>query len=437
MKKIYSIFTLTVILTIFLCFPASAAQINGVIYDETDSLGSPTLTMQGEETLPQLSNTLGTELRVDVLTRINPESIYDTAAWIYSVYDYGYGENNNGVTLTIFMEKQEEYVYSMPIDNGWCIYANLNNDKDSSEKLAEAIENAVEPYMVERAWNGEDMTMSATALTQAVEAMADAASDYIANYQPNENIKNISVEENEITEQNSASMQYVLDISDLLSYKDWEELEQRAEEISKNHNCGIYFALVDDYTLYGDGDIYDVTTQFYNNNLLGMGDKRDGIIVLLSMYERDYAMFVFGKNAQYAFDDYGQLMLEESFLGYFGNNDWYSGISRYIDECDKFLTMAENGKPVRQNKLPMFAIAIAVSCFISAIICLVLKRNMKTVYQKTEANEYIASGGLYLTNQYDRYTHTTETRTKIQKSSSSSGSSSKSGGGGSGRSGKF
>ena len=67
------------------------------------------------------------------------------------------------------------------------------------------------------------------------------------------------------------------------------------------------------------------------------------------------------------------------------------------------------------------------------------KRSMKTVHQKVEANEYVAPGGLQLSKQYDRYTHTTEVRSKISSSddSSSSGTSSCSGGGGSGRSGKF
>ena len=60
---------------------------------------------------------------------------------------------------------------------------------------------------------------------------------------------------------------------------------------------------------------------------------------------------------------------------------------------------------------------------------------MKSVHQKAEADAYITAGGLHLTKQYDRYTHTTETRTKIQKESSgdSGGSTySESGGGGSG-----
>ena len=54
--------------------------------------------------------------------------------------------------------------------------------------------------------------------------------------------------------------------------------------------------------------------------------------------------------------------------------------------------------------------------------CLMLKRKMQTVHKKVEANEYVAAGGLTLTKQYDRYTHTTETRRKIHDDSDSGGS---------------
>lgn len=54
--------------------------------------------------------------------------------------------------------------------------------------------------------------------------------------------------------------------------------------------------------------------------------------------------------------------------------------------------------------------------------CLMLKWKMQTVHKKLEANEYVAAGGLTLTKQYDRYTHTTETRRKIHDDSDSGGS---------------
>ena len=65
MRKKCPVFALIFLLTLLFYTPASAATEYGVIYDETDALGSQTLKMQGEQTLPQLTETLGIDLRVE------------------------------------------------------------------------------------------------------------------------------------------------------------------------------------------------------------------------------------------------------------------------------------------------------------------------------------------------------------------------------------
>lgn len=438
MKKAYTALALAFLLALSLCTPAMAAMEYGVIYDETESLGSQELTMQGEQTLPQLSQALGLDLRVDVLTQNSYDGLGDAAAGIYEEYDYGYGEHKEGVTLTILLEAQDGDTYRMVDENDWCVYARLSDERGNGQELSGAVYDAVQPYMAARAWNGEDMTMSAVALTQAVDAMAETAEDYIlTNCPPAGSGEDVGVEK---PVQGSVTMQYVFDAADLLPYEKWEKLEARAEAISQKQDCGVYFALVDDYTEFGNGSIYEVTYQLYHGSELGMGSGRDGIIVLLSMAERDYAMFVYGEYAEYAFDEYGQEKLEEQFLGDFGENDWYGGISNYLDACEEYLTKADAGKPVRRPYWIWFVISAGCSCLAAGTVCLWLLRKMKSVHQKAEADAYLTAGGLHLTKQYDRYTHTTETRTKIQKESSggSGGSTySESGGGGSGRSGKF
>lgn len=444
MKKTCSIFALILLLALSLCTPALAATEYGVIYDETDELGSATLTMQGEQTLPELSETLGIDLRVDVLTQISYDSIADAAAGIYARYGYGYGEEREGATLTILMEPQDTGTYAMPAD-GWCVYANLSEERGSSQTLAEAIRTAVEPSMAQRAWNGEDMTMSAVALTQAVESMAAATEDYILTATPetpaDPETPEVPDTPAEPEDDDSITMEYVFDAADILPYEEWAELEARAADISKRQHCGVYFALVDDYTVIAD-DVYEATYQIYHELELGSGEDRDGIIVLLSMDNRKYAMFVYGEYAEYAFDTYGQDELEGRFLGFFGYDDWYGGITHYLDACDEFLTTADAGDPVRlsywENFWEYFPAVAVLACLPTGSICIWLMRGMKSVRQKKEANAYLTEGGLHLTQQYDQYTHTTETRTKIQEESSSGGSTcSESGGGGSGRSGSF
>ncbi len=438
MKRKMTVLLTALLLVLALGFPAMAAMEYGAVYDETEALGSVELTYQGEQKLPQLTEALGVDLRVDVFTDGGVEdiSVSDIAVYVYENSGYGCGEEKDGVSLTLLLRGTEDGVYTLS-ESDWCVYALLDTARGSAQDLSGIVHDAVSPYMDERTWNGEDVTMSATALSQAVDAMAESVENYIrANA-----VTDVAGEtaESQTQEPTGADMNYIFDLSDQLSYEEWTELEARAADISQRHGCGVYAAFVDDFTEYGGGnDVYKTTYQLYHASELGMGADRDGIIILLSMDDRDYAMFVYGDHAEYAFDRYGQKELEDAFLGYFGDNDWYGGVSHYLDTCDEYLARAEEGKPVRKNTLPMYLIVVAASCAIAGGICLMLKWQMKTVHKKAEANEYVAAGGLNLTKQYDRYTHTTETRRKIHDDSDSdSGTSSCSGGGGSGRSGKF
>lgn len=440
MNKKFTALLMALLLALTLCVPAMAVSEYGVIYDETDSLGSVELDYMGEHALPELSEKLQMDLRIDVFTDENVSAdtdVMDIAEYVYENSGYGWGENRDGVSLTLLMKTQPDGSYALA-ENDWCVYAFLSETRGSSQELSDAVYAAIKPYMAAQAWNGEDMTMSSTALSQAVDAMMKAASDYILANCPPDNSGEVT--ETQTPEQTGVDMKYIFDNSDLLTFDEWEKLEARAADISQRHGCGVYVAFVDDFTEYGYGnDVYKTTYQLYHANELGMGDDRDGIIILLSMAERDYAMFVYGTYAETAFNSYGQEKLEKAFLGNFKEDDWYGGVSNYLSTCDEYLTRADAGKPVRESPALLIAIAVVASCLLSGAICLFLKRSMKTVHQKVEANEYVAPGGLQLSKQYDRYTHTTEVRSKISSSddSSSSGTSSCSGGGGSGRSGKF
>lgn len=231
------------------------------------------------------------------------------------------------------------------------------------------------------------------------------------------------------------TMHHVIDLNNLLTYGEWETLENQAADISLRHGCGVYIVAVSDYTAYGSGSVYEVAAQIFNNadNGFGEGAERSGILLLLSMDGRDWALFVNGESAEYAFDQYGQAALEVSFLPAFGEDNWYGGFSGYLAACDTYLTQAAAGDPVRESPVGGILTVVGISCVVSLVICLVLKGRMKTVRRKAEARGYVTTGGLNLRDSYDQYTHTTESRRPIEKKQSQS----ESGEGGSGRSGTF
>lgn len=226
----------------------------------------------------------------------------------------------------------------------------------------------------------------------------------------------------------------VYDLCGLLTEEEYLALESTAQELTASSGCGVYIVAVDDYESYGTGDIYSVSTQIYNNasNGFGVGGNRSGILLLVSMYTREWAMFVHGEWGEYAFNSYGQAQLESSFLPSFQSDDWYGGFSGYLTACGEYLSLAAQGQPVQESVVKSIATVVAVSCLIALLVCMVLKGKMKTVHRKVEAHAYMAADGLRLVESYDQYTHTTEERRTVEKKSESH-----SGGGGSGRSGSF
>lgn len=232
---------------------------------------------------------------------------------------------------------------------------------------------------------------------------------------------------------------YVFDEAGLLTAAQQTQLETMARQTAEKYRCGIYIITVDDHRNYGSDDVYTVTYSLYHSNSLGVGPERNGVTLLLSMAQRDFATFFYGDFTEYAFNDYGQEKLEEVFLDDFRENRWYEGFSDYIAESSEYLAKAEAGHPVRRNVLSVFLLAALIACPISAVICVAVRSStMKTTRRAARADVY-ARSGLRLSEQWDRFTRTEVRTRKIEtKSSSGSGSSTaRSGGGGSGRSGKF
>ena len=236
----------------------------------------------------------------------------------------------------------------------------------------------------------------------------------------------------------SAAAGYVTDDAGLLTAGEIASLETTAQSIAQRYGVGIYIVTVDDYYTIDSRGAYEAAYTFYHGRSLGVGTERNGAILLLSMYERDFAHFYYGEKSEYAFNAYGQAEIEDVFLDNFRENDWYGGFSDYLTACGEYLAQAAEGHPVRRSAAVPVAVCCAASVLIAFIVCAALKAKMKSVYTQGRADGY--AGTLHLTRQTDRFTHRTETRRKIEPPKSSGGgggSVAHTGGGGSGRSGKF
>lgn len=183
-------------------------------------------------------------------------------------------------------------------------------------------------------------------------------------------------------EQTGAQLSYVTDAAGLLSENENMLLEKMAESVSKKYGVGVYIVTVEDYRDFHSEGVYKATYTIYHECTMGEGPNRDGIMLLLSMDDRDWAMFCYGSRCEYAFNSYGQQKLEKVFLDNFGENDWYGGFEDYVKECSVYLEKASAGKPVRASLFIPILIVIGLSMLAAAAVVAVIWQKMDTVSKK-------------------------------------------------------
>ena len=231
---------------------------------------------------------------------------------------------------------------------------------------------------------------------------------------------------------------YVTDASGVMTAEERETLSEQAQNVSEQYGFGVYVVTVADFRDYTSSeDVFDAATSIYTDYNMGLGEDAQGILLLLSTETRDYSLVAHGDYGEFIFDETVRNTMIDGFIGDLGANRWYDAFATYVSLAEGYL--AEGPETVKTTIVGMFGMIFTFPLLIAAIVVFFKGRKMKNVARAREAMQY-SGDGMNLTNCYDMYTHTTESRRKKPKESSNSGGgsrSSKKSGGFSGTSGKF
>ena len=143
----------------------------------------------------------------------------------------------------------------------------------------------------------------------------------------------------------------LVDHAKLLTDSQAEALSKRLQTIGDAYRCDVVIVTVpslgsktseayaDDYFDY-NGYGYGATPDANGTTING-----DGVLLLLSMDDRDFAISTSGYGIS-AFTDYGiQNYLESEFLPYLRDNDYNGGFSAFANACEFLLKTAREGVP--------------------------------------------------------------------------------------------
>ena len=226
----------------------------------------------------------------------------------------------------------------------------------------------------------------------------------------------------------------LVDNADLLTDSQEAALLAMLDETSQKWRCNIVLLTVSDH----EGDVQAFADDYFDYNGFGADYNDSGILFMLSMYDREWAISTSG-SAINTFTDYGQAYLVNAMMDDLRDGDYNGAFTTYVKECDKLLDEASRGTPYDVNSKPIrtasdymsFGLySVLIGLFLALVPILKMKSDLTTVKMKSGAGGYQA-GSPTLRVCEDRFLHKTLHKTPISHDNKSSSGRGGSFGGGS------
>ena len=206
------------------------------------------------------------------------------------------------------------------------------------------------------------------------------------------------------------------DDADLLSASEEIAVQASLEQVSQTYQTQILIVTLESIDGY-DPDTY--IELLYDENGFGYGQDHDGVLLMMTMQEREYRILTNGKGDR-AIGRSGIDEIGDEIVSDLSDGEYCEAFLTYVQQCEYYLNGYENGFPFDWAQALMIAMVIAL--VISLIVVFVLKGQLKSVRSRNEADMYVRSGSMHLTSSSDIYLYRNVTRVRIQNNSSGSGS---------------
>lgn len=219
----------------------------------------------------------------------------------------------------------------------------------------------------------------------------------------------------------------LVDDADLLDSSEEEELESELDEISERQQFDVVVVTVN--SLEGKTS-QDYADDFYDYNGYGYGSDHDGVLLLVSMEDRDWYISTTGYGIT-AITDAGREYISDQFVSYLSDGEYLEAFETYANLCDEFVTQADTGEAYDSGNMPKgeyawvlyLGIAIPVGLLIALIIVECMRRQLKSVRMQNSAENYVKKGTMIIDGKYSHFLYAQTTRRKKPEPSTSSGSS--------------
>lgn len=227
----------------------------------------------------------------------------------------------------------------------------------------------------------------------------------------------------------ASDMPRLADNAGLLTDSEQSRLLNKLDEISDRQQVDVVVVTTDSLKGKTPAAYAD---DFYDYNGYGYGADCDGVLLLVSIEDRDWHISTCGYGMTAVTDD-GVDYISEQFLSDLSDGNYAEAFATYAELCDEFITQAKTGQPYDGDHMPKAPFSAVKSLLISMVIGLVIalivtgimKGKLKSVRMQAAAASYVKANSLHITESRDMFLyHTVDRREKPKSNSSSGGSSS-------------
>ncbi len=216
----------------------------------------------------------------------------------------------------------------------------------------------------------------------------------------------------------------IVDNADLFTGEELSTLASRAALLSDTYQIDTVILTVD---ALDDQDIESYADDYYDHHDYGYGDENSGVLFVLAMETREWAISTTGDGI-YALTDYGIESVFSEMAGDLSQGRYYDAFLTYLEELETYYQAFASGSPIDGVTTPYdgpgtyepgtaedivhyekpmtagyilsrLAISLVVGSAIGGIVLLIMRRGMRTARAQSGADPYMDASSFRMLNQ--------------------------------------
>lgn len=206
----------------------------------------------------------------------------------------------------------------------------------------------------------------------------------------------------------------IVDDAGLLTQNEKSTLASYAQSLSDTYSMDVVILTVESLS-FQEAEAY--ADDYFDYHGYGIGPKHSGILLLVSIGDREWAISTCGA-AISAVTDRGHRRLENAMLQDLSDGRYYAAFQNYLGELERQFQTYENGSSKAQPSLSLakILICVGIAAAISGGTLWIMTAQMKTSKLKSQANAYVEKNSFHITSSRDIFLYSTFSRTRRQES---------------------